>query len=81
MPYTFFRHYGVRGPVEQHARELLRVQRVAAGMLEKARLEAGVDRRPSEEGVNERRRLLVRERRDEDRRGVQLAPAPSSSAW
>ena len=48
-------------------------------MLEQPRLQVRVDRRPAEQRVQERRRLLLGERREQDRRRVDLAAAPAGS--
>ena len=63
-------------PRLEHARELLRVERIAARVREQPRLKVGVDRRPPEQRVQECRRLLLGERRQQDRRRVDLAAAP-----
>ena len=46
-------------------------------MLEQPRLDIGVERRAAEQGVQERRGLLVREWREQERRRVRLAAAPA----
>ena len=57
--------------------ELLRVERVAAGSLEQRLLRLGRQHRASEEVRDELRRLLVGERRERERRRVELAAAPA----
>ena len=59
------------------ARVLLRVERVAARAGEHRRLRLGGQHRPLEQRVDELRRLLVRERRERDRRRVRLPAAPA----
>jgi hypothetical protein len=55
----------------EHAHELLRVERIAAAALEQVALRFGAEHR------HQLRRLLVRQRRELDRRRIHLAAAPS----
>ena len=67
----------VAGPLAEHARELLGVQRVAAGVLEQPCLHTGLDDRAPEERVQEGHGLVLRERREQDRRRVDLSASPA----
>ncbi len=60
--------------------ELLGVQRIAARPLEQGLLRVGREQRAREEAPDELCRLLVGERRERERRRVQLAAAPARAA-
>ncbi len=66
----------VAGTFAQHLHELLGVERVAAGALEQALLRLGREHRPFEQSTDQPRRVVVRERRQRDRRRVSRAAAP-----
>ncbi len=70
---------GLARSLAQHSRELLRVERVAACVLEQPRLQLCVDGRAPEKGVQKRGRLALGERRKERRRRVDLAAAPTGT--
>src|SRR6266567_4005389 len=66
-----------RAALEEEIRELLGVERVPPGSLEKSLLRAGLEHRSLEQLSEQARRLLVRQGRERERRRVQLAPAPT----
>ena len=65
----------------KHADVLLGVERIAARPLEQDRLRLGGQQRPLAEGRNQHGGLVVRERRERDRCGVELAPDPSRPSF
>ncbi len=66
--------------VDEHLGELLRVQRVPAGLLEQRALGLGREDRLIEDRGHEPRRLLVGEGGERDGGGVPLPPAPARVA-
>ncbi len=68
-----------RATLEVELRELLGVERVAAGLLEELLLLVG-QHRLGEKTSDEHRRLLVRERRERNRRRVELSASPGGTA-
>ena len=64
----------------EHPHVLLRVERVAAGAREHARLDLGRQQRLLEQRPEQTRGLLLGERRDRDGRRVPLAAAPAGPA-
>ena len=69
-----------RAALEVELRELLGVERVALRALEQRLLDLRREQRALEHVRDEERGLLVRERREADRRGVELAAAPAGSS-
>ena len=67
-------------PLEQDARVLLGVERVAPGPCEQRLLRLRVEQRPLEQRLDETGGVLVRERRERDRERVRLAAAPPRPA-
>ncbi len=66
MPCTVSGRTTSLGRVAQHAGELLRVQGIAAGMLEQSCLQVGVERRVAEQSVQELGGLLLGERGEQE---------------
>jgi hypothetical protein len=64
----------------EHPRELLGVQRVPARPLEEQRLRLGRQNAALEQDLEQAARILARQRRERDRRGVALAAAPRGLA-
>ena len=60
----------------QHAHVLLCVERITAGAVEELRLRAGLEQRPVAQRRDQLRRLVGRQRRQRDVRGVELPSAP-----
>src|SRR4029450_7638479 len=80
------RHLHGRAPalddpaVREHASELPRVQRVAAGTLEQGELRRAGQFGSAPVSRDQAARLVARERGERDRGGVALAPAPAGPA-
>jgi hypothetical protein len=66
----------VARPLAQHLHELLRVERVTAGAIEQPLLRLGRKNGPLEQRADQPRGVVVRERRERDRRRVSRAAAP-----
>src|SRR4030095_10260927 len=66
--------------VREHASELPRVQRVAAGTLEQRELRLAGQFGSAQVSRDQAARLVARERGERDRGGVALAPAPAGPA-
>ena len=60
----------------QHAHVLLCVERITAGAVEELGLRAGLEQRPVAQRRNQLRRLVGRQRRQRDVRGVELPSGP-----
>ena len=60
----------------QHAHVLLCVERITAGAVEELGLRAGLEQRPVAQRRNQLRRLVGRQRRQRDVRGVELSAGP-----
>ena len=60
----------------KHAHVLLCVERIAAGAVEQLGLRAGLEQRPVAKRRNQLRRLVSRQRRQRDVRGVELPSRP-----
>ena len=66
--------------LEQHPRVLLGVERVATSARQERLLGLGIEQRPFEQGTDQARRVLVRERRERDCQSVRLASAPARAS-
>ena len=77
IPWTVSGSSSTLAALEQNARVLLGVQRVAAGAGEQRFLGLRVEQRLLEQRLDEARGVVVGERRERDRQRVRLAAAPA----